>query len=280
MAGAIAGRQRSALAVGDRVEVELDPAGGLASLLRVLPRRSVLRRTSPERRGRHREHVIAANVDRVVVVASAATPPLREGLIDRALIAIEGGGAHPALCINQCDRIPDAGERARLEARLAPYAALGIPLLWCAAPAAGPRVGIDDLARLLTGETAVFVGQSGVGKSSLINALDPELALATGPLARAEKGRHTTTGSCLYRLRRGTHVIDTPGIREFGLWQPTREQLADHFRELAPFAEACRFRDCRHRTEPGCAVREALERGELSPARFESFQRLADELEA
>ena len=138
--------------------------------------------------------------------------------------------------------------------------------------------GIAELRSALRGATAVLVGQSGVGKSSLLNALEPERAIATQSTGRSNKGRHTTTSSTLYRLADDTRIIDTPGIREFGLWQLSRDELRAYFHEFDELALGCRYRDCSHLHEPDCPVREAAERGELAASRYDSYRRLLETL--
>jgi len=272
----LASRQRSDLAPGDRVEVRRGPEPGRGTLLRVLPRRSALSRPGPSRSGRHREHLIAANVDDVVVVVAAAEPAWRPGLVDRMALAAEQGGARPVVCLNKLDRVA-AHERAALERGLEPYRRLGLPVVeTCAARAGDP--GVAGLASLLRGRTAVLAGPSGTGKSSLLNLLVPDAAASVSAVARSTgKGRHTTTSARLYPLPGGGCVIDTPGVREFGLWCVEASAVLSHFRDVAEHAAGCRFRSCRHVAEPGCAVRAAVESGALSPARLESLRRLLAE---
>jgi ribosome biogenesis GTPase len=220
--------------------------------------------------GGYVERVIAANVDRVVVVAAARQPPLRPRLLDRYLVAIEHGGASAAIAINKTDLLDDT-EREELLSTLEPYHALGVPLVACSV---ADGSGIDELGEVLRGELAVFVGQSGVGKSSLLNALQPELEIATQTPSRSNKGRHTTTASTLHRLACGTRIIDTPGVREFGLWQLTAAELGIYFHEFDEPALRCHYRDCIHAHEPECGVRDAAMRGEIPAGRYDSYRRL------
>lgn len=272
--GRIARRQRSLIAVGDRVTLESTRDGGLR-LRAVLPRTSHLSRIGSERRGRHQRRIVAANVDTAVVVVSPRRPALRPGLIDRYLVAIAAGGVRPVLCINKIDLLATS-ERATLERSLAPYHGLDLPVVECSAT--GPP-GVDGLVRELRGSTAVLVGQSGVGKSSILNALSPTLRIGTRAVgADTAKGRHTTTATTLYRLDDGLCLIDTPGIREFGLWEPTAESLREAFPDLAEVAGGCRFADCSHVHEPDCAVRSAVAEGALSETRYDSYRRLLDSI--
>jgi len=264
-----AGSQRSDLAVGDRVELACDEGDAL-TIVGVLPRDSVLSRPDSGPGGARVERVVAANVDRVVVVASAKQPALRLRLLDRYLVASEHGGCRAAVAVTKTDLL-DADEHRVLLESLEPYAALDVPVVACSTV---DGHGVADLASLLRGDTAVLVGQSGVGKSSLLNALEPGLAIETRETGHANKGRHTTTASTLHFLDHGTRIIDTPGIREFGLWQLTRQDLRSYFHEFDRFAPDCRYADCAHDREPACAVRAAGEHGAIAPARYQSYLRL------
>ena len=264
---AIARRQRSALAVGDRVTAEPVEAG-LWRLVEILPRRTFLSRPDPL--NPRVERLIAANIDVAVNVVSIRNPPLRPRLIDRFLIAIQRGGARPAICVNKIDLADD--REAALEP-LSTYKELAVPLVPCSTKSGE---GIEALRSLIEGKTCVFVGHSGVGKSSILNALDAQLRLATANVHEKHgTGRHTTTASTLFDLGDETYVIDTPGIREFGLWDITPQALRESFPEFEEAAEWCRFNDCTHLHEPGCEVQKRVERGQISPARYETYKRLA-----
>ncbi len=267
----LAESQRSDLAVGDRVEIcEPDDPEETPTIVGVLPRTSVLSRPDSGPGGRFTERVIAANVVRALVVASARQPALRLRLLDRYLVAIESGGAKAAIALTKIDLL-ERGERKQLLESLEPYRALDVPILPCSST---EGIGIGALADLLRGDTAVFVGQSGVGKSSLLNALEPTLEITTRDIGHGNKGKHTTAASTLYRLADGTRIVDTPGIREFGLWRLSRSSLRHYFHEFEDHALDCRYADCSHVHEPECAVRSAVDRGEVSTARYDSYQRL------
>lgn len=268
---ALAVRQKSALAVGDRVV--LAEEGDVCRIERVLPRHSVLARPDPLRK--HMQRLIAANIDIVVHVVSVKAPPLRHRLIDRYLIAVLRGGAQPAVCVNKVDLLEPAEREAAVQL-LAPYRDLGVPVILCSAKSGE---GMDALRELVQGKVSTLVGHSGVGKSSLLNALDERLQLAVGGLhGKRGTGRHTTTASTLHDLGGGTLVIDTPGIREFGLWDLDRDSLRDYFPEFEEAAELCRFNDCTHVHEPGCEVKERVAEGTLGRARYDTYLRLYEDL--
>jgi ribosome biogenesis GTPase len=256
----------SALAAGDRVILEGD------TVETVLPRQSVLARPDPI--NKHLQRMIAANIDVVVHVVSLKSPPLRPRLIDRYLIAIQRGGAQPVLCVNKIDLLSDE-EREEELAKLAPYRDLEVPVI---AVSTKSGEGLDTLRSHVEGKMAALVGHSGVGKSSILNALDERLQLATGGLHRRGTGRHTTTRATLYDFGAGTYLIDTPGIREFGLWDLDRESLRDYFPEFVEPSESCRFTNCTHVHEPDCEVKRRLESGDLNLARYETYVRLYESL--
>ncbi len=230
----------------------------------VLPRRTTLSRADPH--NPRLERVIAANVEVVVNVVSLKSPPLRPGLIDRYLIAIGKSGAEPLICVNKIDLLAGSEDLDPLR----PYQDIGIQVILCSA---ATGVGLESLSEALAGKSCVFAGHSGVGKSSLLNALDPQLEITTGSVSGAnEKGRHTTTSSALYHLPNGAIVIDTPGIREFGLWDVTPDDLRRYYKEFDAYQ--CAFSDCTHTHEPDCSVKQALASGAISSARYESYARI------
>jgi ribosome biogenesis GTPase len=267
LSGANAHREL-ALAVGDRVT--FDPAKGL--LVDVLPRRTQLARLRSF--GRPRPQVIAANVDRLAIVTSVANPPFRSGAVDRFLLAAYAGGLEAILVVNKLDLLAPGAE---LDDEIRAYEAV-TPLF---AVSAASGVGLAELRAALADGTTVFAGHSGVGKSSLLNALEPELRLETGEVsAKWDRGRHTTARAVYLRLAGGAVVIDTPGVREIGTGPVDPDLLGLVYPDLALLAADCRFRDCRHRAEPGCAVRAAVEEKRVRPARVASYQRLVEEIEA
>ncbi|MBI3667104.1 MAG: ribosome small subunit-dependent GTPase A [Acidobacteria bacterium] len=258
------------LAVGDRVLVSVT-GRRLERVQEVLPRTTTLSRPDPH--NPRLERVIAANIEVVVIVASVRSPALRPGLIDRYLIAIERSGAEPVLCVNKMDLVDSEADLAALD----PYRSLGPRLFLCSA-ATGQ--GISGLMEALAGSLCVLVGHSGVGKSSLLNAIRPELGLAARAVRESGgQGRHTTTSSTLYQIPNGPRIIDTPGIREFGLWQLSREELHRYFQEFLACAAACAFSDCTHTHEPACAVKQSVDNGAIPAARYRAYRRILESLE-
>jgi ribosome biogenesis GTPase len=259
--------QQTSVAVGDEARF-VRREGALPRVEAILPRRTWLARSDPSAGGRQR--VIVANVDRVVVVVSVGAPPLHPRLIDRYLIAIAQGGASAVVAVNKIDLLPPGSRELDV---LEPYRPLGVPIVPVSADSG---MGLDALRAALGEGRCAFVGHSGVGKSSLLNALRPDLDIkVSAQKRRGGKGKHTTTASTLWDIGEGLKVIDTPGIRSFGLWKLTREEVLAHFPEFAP--HPCRFRDCRHQAEPECGVRAAAESGELSPWRYGTYLRLLEE---
>lgn len=267
--------QKTDLAVGDLVSLALDEPPDAGVVCEVFPRRTSLSRPDPSAKGKVLERVIVANVDLVLIVAAAKTPPLRPRLLDRYLIAIERGGATPVICVNKADLLSDA-ERQEVEAVLDVYRNLGISVVLCSAQTG---VGVDELRARIRGSTCAFVGHSGVGKTSTLNRLAPGLAAETGDVSDVTgRGRHTTTRSELYDLGDQTRLIDTPGVRQFGLWKLTAPELRWYFPEFQEPSRACRFADCSHTHEPDCAVRAALAAGDLDARRYDTYVRLYRDL--
>jgi len=259
------------LAVGDEVILDPDERGEAWVITEILPRRSRLARRAPG--SGFGERVVAANVDQVVVVFAAAKPDPHPRMLDRFLVIAEGNELAARVVVNKVDL---AGQQAARE-RFADYERAGYPVHFTSAKGG---LGLDELREALRGRTSALSGPSGVGKSSLLNALYPGLDLRVGEISESvNKGRHTTVGALLHPLPDGGYVADTPGLREVGMWGLPPEELDRCFPELRPLLEYCRFSDCTHAVEPGCAVRAAVEAGEVSSARYESYLKLREELE-
>ena len=227
--------------------------------------------------GARHADIVAVNVDLVIITVAAIDPNYKRGLIDRYLVACEHSGLNALLCVNKIDACEDGSLRSAIEEDLATYPDLGYDVVLTSAHSGD---GLDDLRARMKGLISVFTGPSGVGKTSLLNVLEPGLNLATSEVSsRTGKGRHTTTSSMLLPLSEGGYVVDTPGIRSFGLEGLDKLEIRNGFTEIAELGRACRFRDCLHREEPECAVVDALDHDELDPARFVSYQRLVEDTE-
>jgi ribosome biogenesis GTPase len=279
--GARAGQTADSIAVGDRVRLVPGPEG-LGQIVEVLPRQNKIARRSavPMPSAHPFEQVIVANVDQVVPVFAAANPTPKWNLLDRYLALAESVELPALVCVTKADLMPadaPAGRAgAELDEALAEYGAIGYPI---AVTSAVTGAGLDGLREALRGRVSVLLGKSGAGKTSLLNALEPGLGQRVAEVSRATgKGRHTTSHVELFPLAMGGAIVDTPGTREFGLWDIAPDELALYFRELRPWVGRCRFGlDCRHDEEPGCAIRQAVMRGQISPRRYQSYLRLCAE---
>ena len=269
-------RQSSALAVvGDRVEIEIQPDGtgmieSVAERERVLSRRSAGSGGRGGQRGDEAgtERIIVANPDQVLFVFACAQPAPHLRMLDRFLVVAEVNKLPALVCANKADLVSPS----EAEALFGLYAGLGYPVLYTSAQTGQ---GLEALRDQLRGKLSVLSGPSGVGKSSLLNALQPGLGLQARAVSSATtKGRHTTVHVELLPLEEGGYVADTPGIRSLGLWDIEPEELDGYFVEISPHVADCEFSDCTHTHEPGCAVLAAVERGEISRSRYESYVRL------
>ncbi|KAA6209602.1 small ribosomal subunit biogenesis GTPase RsgA [Avibacterium paragallinarum] len=218
--------------------------------------------------------VIAANIDRIIIV-SAVVPELSLNIIDRYLVVCENANIPAVILLNKVDLLSEE-QRQQVETQLKIYQDIGYQTMMISA-----KTGkhMQDLTALLSSGTSIFVGQSGVGKSSLINAILPEVNAQVGEVSELSGlGKHTTTSSRLYHLPQGGDLIDSPGIREFGLWHLNAEQITKGYREFQYFLGTCKFRDCKHLNDPGCALKEAVEKGKIHPIRFNNYHNLIESL--
>ena len=254
-----------AIVCGDRVLWQ-KLAGDEGVVTALLPRHTLL--TRPVRHGGLKP--VAANIDRIFVVF-APEPRLQPLLIDRYLVASELAGIPASLVLNKIDLL-GAGERQALEQELQRYRALDYPVLLLSSHSGQ---GLEQLRRACQRHTSILAGQSGVGKSSLIKALLPDIDIQIGHLSAATRlGRHTTSASRLYHLPGGGAIIDSPGVRDFGLWQLQAAAIARGFREFQPWLGRCKFSNCQHRNEPGCAIRQAVAEGHIAPERLQNYHRI------
>src|SRR5688500_7628793 len=265
------GEDAMKLTVGDEVTLDTGAHEGSWAIAEILPRRSQLARRMPG--GGHGERIVVANVDQVMIVFAAAKPEPHIRMLDRFLVIAEGNELVARIVINKIDLVNEADTRERFK----DYAAAGYPLHFTSYK---QKIGLTELHDALAGRTSVLSGPSGVGKSSLLNGMYPGLNLRVGEISESvNKGRHTTVGGILHPLPDAGYVVDTPGLREVGMWGMPSEHLDSCFPEFRPLLEQCRFGDCTHLTEPECAIRTAVESGEVSRERYESYAKLRGELE-
>jgi ribosome biogenesis GTPase len=253
----LATHERNIVTTGDRVWIRPSEEGWIE---RIEPRHGLLTRES-----RGREHVLVANVDQVVFVVSLVEPELKPHLIDRYLASAEQGGIRAVLCLNKADLIAPA----HYQTLVGLYSQLGVPALLTSAT---DGTGIAMLRERLRGRETVFSGQSGVGKSSLLNAIQPDLGLRVREVSEVnQKGRHTTTAAELIQLDVGGWVVDTPGIRQFRPWDLLPEEIEGFFAEFRPFVPLCGYPDCTHTHEDRCAVKRGVVRRQISMSRYTSY---------
>jgi ribosome biogenesis GTPase len=257
--------QRSIVVAGDHVQLRAESA--LDGMIEhVEPRQGVISRTS-----RGQQHILVANVDYLMIIASAAQPSLKPGLIDRFLLTAGQCEVEPVIVINKIDLV----DPADLQQLVGVYASMGYRVLLASAET---RTNVEYLSALLHGKQTALAGQSGVGKSSLLNAVEPGLGLAVAEVSQDnEKGRHTTTAAQLIPLRGGGLVFDTPGIRQFQLWDVSASEVAGLMPDLRPYVSACRYPDCLHLSEDDCAVKDAVADGRIDARRYDAYCHLLED---
>ncbi|MEO8226446.1 MAG: ribosome small subunit-dependent GTPase A [Gemmatimonadota bacterium] len=261
-------RATSKVVVGDVVDLEPEEGGELYGITGVGPRRTLLERRVPEGRG---SRPVAANIDEVFVVTATVDPAPIPQLIDRLLVVAEANGIPAALILNKNDL--GYNEPLATRYRQAGYAVHETSVK--------TGQGIEELRLALAGRTSVVTGPSGAGKSSLLNAVQPGLKLRVGEISRkVRRGKNTTVGAIMIPLAGGGFLVDTPGFSEVGLWGIDPRELASCFPEMRPLIGECRYGDCRHVTEPGCAIRAAVSDGRIAADRLASYHMLLSELEA
>ena len=257
-------------AIGDQVRF-LEAGHGSGRITEILPRRNQLSRQDSLPGHASLEQVIVANIDQVLPVFAAASPSPKWALLDRYLVSAEAAGLPALICITKTDL---AGQNPALEESLEEYRRIGYRFQLVSTVSGA---GVEELKQQLSGRISVLVGKSGVGKTSLLNALQPGLGQRVRQVSQGKqgKGMHTTTRLEMFALDQGGALIDTPGMREFGLWAVNGQDLALHFPEMRPLVGSCKFGlGCRHDQEPGCSIRRAVMNGKISPYRYQSYLKL------
>ena len=263
------------VAVGDRVTLRINDEDDTGFITDIHERTNKLsRRAAGHRPGE--EHVMVANVDRVWIMQSVKRPRFNPAFIDRLLVAAAVNDLPAGLIINKMDLMRDEEQPDVMDLHLR-YDDLGYPIL---PTSAAQGTGLERVREALQNQTSVITGPSGTGKSSLLNAIEPGLDVETGEVSDStRKGTHTTTHAELHALSFGGYVVDTPGIREFGLRDVHPKDLAHFLPDLAPYVNTCKFPDCTHDHEPGCAIKDAVEQGHVHPARYESYLHILQSLQ-
>lgn len=258
--------ERHVVVAGDRVTIRASHADLCEGVIeRIEPRRGMLSRTS-----RGRKHVLVAHVDQVLIIGSGAQPQFKPNLIDRLLVSVEQAQLAPIVVISKIDLI----DIPTLVACVGVWSQLGYRVIQTSTVSGA---GLDEVREILCGRESVITGQSGVGKTSLLNAIDPSLARRTGNMTRSQKGTHTTTTAELIPLSFGGYVVDTPGMRQFSLWDIIAEELPGLFRDIRCYESLCHFPNCTHSHEDACAVKDAVADGKIDLRRYDSYLSLREE---
>ncbi len=262
---------KNLLAVGDFVHFSKNDL----AIEYVEERRSFLSRQDMVRK---KMQIIAVNIDQVLITTSIVEPTLKPSLVDRYIIAARKGNMNALIIVNKIDLLPKASEEEKwiYEEFVRTFSALGYPL-FCVSTRT--EEGVDKLVTAMKDKASVFAGQSGVGKTSLINFIEKKNLKTLSLTKKTRKGSHATTKAELIPLTNGGFCIDTPGIRSFGIWKLEKKDLIEHFFEMIPFSKKCRYTDCSHRSEPRCMVRKAVEKGAISSLRFDSYLSLMESIE-
>ncbi len=265
-------RTTNPIAVGDHVAYHLQDEGETGLITNILPRRNyIIRKATKLSKA---SHILAANLDQAIIIATLAEPRTSTGFIDRFLITAEAYHIPAVIIFNKTDLYNDK-LRDDLQTLIGIYTQVGYP---CYLTSAIRGEGLEGVKELIRDKVSLLAGHSGVGKSALINAIEPGLDLKTQPISQTHlKGIHTTTFAHMFRLSFGGFIIDTPGIKEFGLYELEKATLAERYPEMRALMHACRYANCTHMHEPGCAVKQALEDGKVSKLRYEGYLRIMNE---
>jgi ribosome biogenesis GTPase len=263
------------VSVGDEVEIETENENEkTATITDILPRRNYINRQSP--RGKHQHHIIAANLDQSMLVATLKEPRTSAGFIDRFLVASEMYHVSPVIVFNKAD-LYKKKEMDKYEHLAGIYRQIGYTVLLISA---SEKTGVDEVKELLKNKTTLISGHSGVGKSSLLNVILPDLQLRTQDVSGwSGKGMHTTTFAEMFDLPFGGRIIDTPGMREFGLVDIDKQELSHYFPEMRDRLNNCQFNNCMHINEPDCAIKDAVENGEIHVDRYVSYMNILESIE-
>jgi ribosome biogenesis GTPase len=262
------------IAVGDKVVVKVSDYEDAGTIVEIKPRNNYVVRSSP--RKRHHVHLLASNVDQAMLIVTMVEPKLKQGFIDRFLLMTEPYDIPAIIVFNKAD-LHDQQAAATYQELHSLYVDIGYQVVLVSAT---EDQGLAELKDILTDKITLIVGQSGVGKSTIVNAIEPNLDLRTGDISDySGKGQHTTTFAEMYHLSFGGSIIDTPGIKTLAFNHLEVMDVAHNFKEFFRLSDDCRFNNCTHRNEPGCAVKEAIESGDISPLRYINYNLLVDEVE-